>query len=1522
MVLKQFQILTASSTNDAYSLITLIGGYYRLMVNQYKLLLHGAKSLNATLHGPITRDKATNLLLRGTVEGETKDGFFLLRKGRDAHDTFILSVCVAEKVRHYVIKFSADTGMYYHESDPSKGFSDLMGLVEHYRLSADGLPVCLKQMLPPNSTGFAALLDRQILTPAIPEFRLLDSSYQLQGLNLDEETYSLLGEFGEVRKGYLDCGDEHVAVVSRALIKPRGKNKIINFKEFMAKFTELKNTYLTMFYGIEETEKALIFVFEYAAEGPLDQYVKNESNKEENGMTIARLISYLMQIAEGMMFLHSKDCVHGRLCAHNVLVFDSDCVKLSDFYLIQLHKNGHSFSHESQRGHSYCWWSPQALLNNEFSKESDIWSFGVTVWELFAMKRPYHSSFTGDIVLSLEEVRIRYMEGRYLNPSRPNCPSSVASLIKRCFAPKPEDRLSFRDLVTELRSPELMSDDEASEILLHPDHMEVEDWEVLPSSENALELLTMQTDSQVSNVDYACLPCTEGGEMSLNDDYSTTAGISLINSLSLFDNASSRKRSLSKTFSFPSLTTENEYESSSSRVQGNLDVMRQRSSTGVSSCPPSLQTSNEGSLERIGQQMEPTETQEDIRYVSDPLAALPQTNQQTVLVFRNNNIEDPTESQSEETTSSDNYSNDDEMAGAEAEAMQSLGKHFFGLDLDEHLCSSVVDTEFGMLSVIPDADVDQGDEEDVEQLSTVGSSTSTSLETAANDGSVTKVVQPTYHTEEQHGKYRAGSYVTLANGTSGSPPPQDKLKGSATMQLASTGHVENEVGFSPVQATFLPSPISNITATSEMTQTTKHQNVMEIDDSPYQSHLTIRQNQQQKFPNELLSQLSSSDGLPEGSECSDDRGSGLITTPCISADAFLASFTRNVQNETGSFADELLSETDDCSLEEGSSPLITDLQEESDINSADFSAERSLGKFYPKHTVGLNKDSILYQSCEDKDLSPPDSQFCAGTEPEDFKSSLCVIANTQEEKENKQEERTRTLTKRGFSGCGPDLVTSANSLASATKSACFLLPEMMETQFKEESGGEDEDSEDEDIEDTLSHPCPFDNPLLVFDQAQEHLELKEFALNNLSKEQDKTSEFLDFKEDHFVGQIDEAGMEDTCSLNDNREAEGGFEESVSENHDYKKESDLKGGIPRHHDGSIEEHLRRPVNPSYKVLAEELPEPLDSFSHSSSSDGIWPSCSNKGPRRSIIGSTSSCAEELPTLDTNKIPSELLIPYEDLVWHEPLGRGQFGEVRKASIVSSNQMGTPKRDEVAVKVLKDKASAKDSNDFIKEVETMILLASKQDCKYIIKLRGVSKDKKDKLMLVTELAPLGALVDYLPRNKDILRTPMLLEFCAQICQGMRYLESQKLLHRDLAARNILVMREDLVKISDFGLSRLEEYYKLQESHKVPIKWYALESLIEKRFTTKSDVWSFGVTMWEIFSFGDKPYKDVENRRLPEFLESGNRLPCPPKCSQKVYEVMRNCWIKDTSKRPSFFLLETTYLEKLQEEYPLDGEV
>uniref|UniRef100_A0AAV2KRF9 receptor protein-tyrosine kinase n=1 Tax=Knipowitschia caucasica TaxID=637954 RepID=A0AAV2KRF9_KNICA len=148
------------------------------------------------------------------------------------------------------------------------------------------------------------------------------------------------------------------------------------------------------------------------------------------------------------------------------------------------------------------------------------------------------------------------------------------------------------------------------------------------------------------------------------------------------------------------------------------------------------------------------------------------------------------------------------------------------------------------------------------------------------------------------------------------------------------------------------------------------------------------------------------------------------------------------------------------------------------------------------------------------------------------------------------------------------------------------------------------------------------------------------------------------------------------------------------------------------------------------------------------------------------------------------------------------------------------------------------------------------------------------------------------------------LLRFMVDIAEGMDYLSSRGFLHRDLAARNCMLGDDLRVCVADFGLSRKiydNNYYRQKEVIRVPIKWMAMESLSESVYTTKSDVWSFGVTMWEIISRGRTPYPGVHNYELLDLLRTGYRLKPPEDCDPKIWEVMQSCWEKQPTQRPCF---------------------
>lgn len=177
---------------------------------------------------------------------------------------------------------------------------------------------------------------------------------------------------------------------------------------------------------------------------------------------------------------------------------------------------------------------------------------------------------------------------------------------------------------------------------------------------------------------------------------------------------------------------------------------------------------------------------------------------------------------------------------------------------------------------------------------------------------------------------------------------------------------------------------------------------------------------------------------------------------------------------------------------------------------------------------------------------------------------------------------------------------------------------------------------------------------------------------------------------------------------------------------------------------------------------------------------------------------------------------------------------------------------------------------------------------------------------MLVMEFLEMGSLLTYLQTYRDKVTHPQLIKYSEDIANGMQYLEEKRIVHRDLAARNILVASKDQVKISDFGLAQFTDsqyyYYIRTKNRKLPMKWYAPESILYGKFSTKSDVWSYGVTLWEMFSYGEDPViQGVTQENLGNELLQGKRLACPTDCPADLYQLMLLCWANDAHKRPEF---------------------
>ncbi|XP_063207650.1 cytoplasmic tyrosine-protein kinase BMX isoform X1 [Chroicocephalus ridibundus] len=258
-------------------------------------------------------------------------------------------------------------------------------------------------------------------------------------------------------------------------------------------------------------------------------------------------------------------------------------------------------------------------------------------------------------------------------------------------------------------------------------------------------------------------------------------------------------------------------------------------------------------------------------------------------------------------------------------------------------------------------------------------------------------------------------------------------------------------------------------------------------------------------------------------------------------------------------------------------------------------------------------------------------------------------------------------------------------------------------------------------------------------------------------------------------------------------------------------------------------------------------------------------------------------------------------EEIVLLRELGSGQFGVV---------YLGKWKRQyDVAIKMIKEGAMSED--EFIEEAQTMMKLNHPK----LVRLYGVCS-KSYPIYLVTEYMPNGCLLSYLRSHGKELQPLQLLEICYDVCDAMAFLESCQFIHRDLAARNCLVDSNLTVKVSDFGMTRyvLDDLYISSLGTKFPVKWSAPEVFHYTKFSSKSDVWAFGILMWEVFTLGKQPYELYDNIQVIEKVTQGYRLYRPQLVSDVIYQIMYNCWHELPEKRPAFFQL-LSFFEALRED-------
>ena len=237
---------------------------------------------------------------------------------------------------------------------------------------------------------------------------------------------------------------------------------------------------------------------------------------------------------------------------------------------------------------------------------------------------------------------------------------------------------------------------------------------------------------------------------------------------------------------------------------------------------------------------------------------------------------------------------------------------------------------------------------------------------------------------------------------------------------------------------------------------------------------------------------------------------------------------------------------------------------------------------------------------------------------------------------------------------------------------------------------------------------------------------------------------------------------------------------------------------------------------------------------------------------------------------------------------LGAGQFSEVWQGI-----WNGTT---EVAVKELKPGIIS--ATEFSQEAALIKQIRHPR----VVQVYGACT-QEEPIYIITELMKHGSLLKYLRGDGRSLKLPQLLDIGGQIAAGMAYLEDKNYVHRDLAAKNILVSENLVCKVRSFSMARIlsDNIYKTYTGAKYPIKWTAPEALLHQLFTIKSDVWSFGILLYELITYGHIPYIGMYNSEVVEAIKTGYRMPCPMGCPQQFYDIMRECWRDDADSRPTF---------------------
>ncbi|XP_067674760.1 fibroblast growth factor receptor 3-like isoform X2 [Haliotis asinina] len=312
-----------------------------------------------------------------------------------------------------------------------------------------------------------------------------------------------------------------------------------------------------------------------------------------------------------------------------------------------------------------------------------------------------------------------------------------------------------------------------------------------------------------------------------------------------------------------------------------------------------------------------------------------------------------------------------------------------------------------------------------------------------------------------------------------------------------------------------------------------------------------------------------------------------------------------------------------------------------------------------------------------------------------------------------------------------------------------------------------------------------------------------------------------------------------------------------------------------------------------------------------------------PTPGLYNSAYSVNDDEAHIYSELAPTGNEFPRGRLRFLNSLGEGKFGRVVMAEALSINKTG--KWEEVAVKMVKETATDAVKEDFYHELTIVRKLSTHPN---VVAFLGCVT-ASDPVLMIMEYVNGGDLLTFLRKRRpektpektseeEALTPKDMLSFALQIARGMAHIAAQKIIHRDVAARNVLIDRKHVCKVSDFGLARDVEgadVYERTNKGPLPIRWMAPESLRDSIHTSKSDVWSFGVLLWEIVTLGSSPYPGMSGQQVMTSVLEGKKLVCPPQCNKDLYGIMSRCWNDSDTSRPTFDILSRDFERILEDE-------